>query len=59
MKTSVYKEVEFLSQWVSYGYSFKRVAYGFSIDKYSLQIDLLFFWFGVEFRRYTKTAQPK
>jgi len=48
MKTSVYKEVELFNHWVSFGYSFRRVAFGFSIDKYSLQVDFLFFWFGIE-----------
>ena len=35
--------------WLSYGYSFRRVGFGFSIDRYSLQIDLIFFWVGLEF----------
>ncbi len=34
--------------WVHYGYG-KRIAFGFSLDKYNLSIDFLCFWIGVEF----------
>jgi len=50
MKFSKCKEIKLLGHWVSFGYSFTRVAFGFSLDKYSLQVDFLFFWFGVEFK---------
>jgi len=44
------KDFKFLGQWISLGYSFKRIGFGFSIDKYALQLDFLFFWFGWEFK---------
>jgi len=50
MKISIHKEVEIYGQWVSFGYSFARVGFGFAVDRYSLQIDFLFFWFGVDFK---------
>jgi hypothetical protein len=34
--------------WIHYGFSWKRFAIGISIDTYSLNIDFLFFWFGME-----------
>jgi hypothetical protein len=37
------------SKWINIGYSFKGIGLGFRIDRYSLNIDFLFFWFGVEF----------
>lgn len=42
-------EVKIGRSWLSYGYSFRRVGFGFSIDRYTLQIDLIFFWVGLEF----------
>ena len=33
--------------WISWGYG-KRFALGFSIDKYSINIDFLCFWVGIE-----------
>ena len=48
MKTRQSKEVKLLGYWVSFGYSFRRVGLGFSVDRYSLQLDFLFFWAGVE-----------
>ena len=42
-------EVKVGKWWLSYGYSFRRVGFGFSIDRYTLQIDLIFFWVGLEF----------
>lgn len=50
MKLTKSKEIKLLGHWVSFGYSFTRVAFGFSLDKYSLQIDFLFFWLGIEFK---------
>jgi hypothetical protein len=38
----------FKKYWLSYGYG-KRLALGFSIDKYSINIDFFCFWVGVEF----------
>lgn len=34
--------------WVHFGYG-KRIALGFSMDKYGVQADFLCFWFGMEF----------
>jgi hypothetical protein len=31
------------------GYSLKRLAFGISIDRYSLNIDFAFFWLSIEF----------
>ena len=42
-------EVKVGKWWLSAGYCFKRVGFGFSIDRYTLQIDLIFFWVGLEF----------
>jgi hypothetical protein len=33
--------------WFSWGYG-KRFALGFSIDKYSINVDFLFIWIGIE-----------
>lgn len=30
------------------GYSFARLGFGISIDRYSFNIDFLFFWFSIE-----------
>jgi hypothetical protein len=30
------------------GYNLKRVAIGFSVDRWSINIDFLFFWFSIE-----------
>lgn len=35
--------------WVLVGYSFKRFGFGIEISKYSINIDLAFFWIGIEF----------
>ena len=35
------------NRWISWGYS-KRFGLGFSIDKYSINIDFLCFWIGIE-----------
>ena len=42
-------EVKIGKSWFIYGCSFRRIGFGFSIDKYTLQIDLIFFWVGIEF----------
>jgi len=34
--------------WFHFGINWKRVALGFSIDRYALSIDLGPFWFGLE-----------
>jgi len=31
------------------GYSLKRLAFGISLDRYSLNVDFAFFWFSIEF----------
>ena len=48
MKVKIYKEAKVLNHWINFGYSFKRIGLGFSLDKYALNIDFIFFWFGVE-----------
>ena len=45
----MHKETGFGKLWISYGWSFKRFAIGFCIDTYHADIDLGFFWFGIEF----------
>ena len=45
----MHKEMKLGKFWFSYGYSFKRFGIGFNIDKYHMDIDLVFFWFGIEF----------
>jgi hypothetical protein len=45
----MHKEAKVLNKWVSFGYSFKRFGIGFTIDKYHMDIDLVFFWIGIEF----------
>lgn len=50
MKIETCKEVEVLNHWINFGYSFKRIGLGFSLDKYALSIDFIIFWFGVEFK---------
>lgn len=45
----MHKEISIGKLWISYGYSFKRFGLGFTIDKYHMDIDLVFFWFGIEF----------
>jgi len=44
----MHKELSVGTTWIHYGYSFKRFALGFSIDKWHMDIDLVFFWIGVE-----------
>jgi hypothetical protein len=50
MKLSKSREVKFFGHWVSFGYFFPRFAFGFSLDRYSFQVDFLIFWFGIEFK---------
>ena len=45
----MHKEIKLGKFWFSYGYSFKRFGIGFNIDKYHMDIDLVFFWVGIEF----------
>jgi len=35
--------------WVMFGFSLKQVSLGFSLSRYQLNVDLLFFWVAVEF----------
>ena len=49
MKINNSIEKNFFSKWIVVGYSFRRIAFGFSIDKYHMDIDLIFVWFGIEF----------
>jgi len=44
----MHKEIKvFKTHWLSFGYG-KRLSLGFSIDKYSINIDFLCFWVGIE-----------
>ena len=45
----MHKEISVGKFWISFGYSFKRFGIGFNIDKYHMDIDLVFFWVGIEF----------
>jgi hypothetical protein len=42
------KERKIFGKWTQYGFSFRRFALGFHIDKYSLSLDLIFGWVTVE-----------
>lgn len=42
------KEFKIGKRWFHCGYSFTRVAISISVDKYSFELDLVFFWFGWE-----------
>jgi hypothetical protein len=44
----MHKEFSIGTKWISFGYSFKRFGIGFTIDKYHMDIDLVFFWVGIE-----------
>ena len=35
--------------WVTCGFSPKQISLGFSLNRYQLNVDLLFFWVSVEF----------
>lgn len=35
--------------WLMLGFNLKQISLGFSLNKYQLNIDLLFFWIAVEF----------
>ena len=48
MKKNVYNEIRFKNTWVNYGYSIRRLALGFSIDRYSITINFLWFWISIE-----------
>lgn len=43
------KEVKIGKYWFYFGYNFKHVGLGFRIDRWTIQVDLIFFWFGWEF----------
>ena len=43
------KEVQVFGKWVSFGYSFKGFGLGFRISTWDFNLDLGFFWFGIEF----------
>ena len=45
---NMHKEAKVLNKWVSFGYSFKQFSLGFTIDKYHMNADFVFFWVGVE-----------
>lgn len=42
------KEFRFMGKFFNMGFSFRRLALGFTLDEYLFEIDLFFFWFGVE-----------
>lgn len=43
------KEIKLLGKYINTGFSFKRFAIGFSVDRFHIDIDLAFFWFAIEF----------
>ena len=43
------KEIKLGRFYLTFGCSFRRIALGFSLDKYHFDIDFLFFWIGIEF----------
>jgi hypothetical protein len=46
----MYKEIQLSKRsYLTVGYSPTRFALGFSVDKYSISIDFLFFWISIEF----------
>lgn len=49
MEVRMIKEIKLGNRWISFGYSFRRFAVGFTIDRYHMDIDLVFFWVGIEF----------
>ena len=42
-------EIRVSKLWLHFGYSFSRFAVGFSIDRWSANIDLGPFWFSIEY----------
>jgi hypothetical protein len=34
--------------WVAFGFNQRQLALGFTINRYQISLDLLFFWFSVE-----------
>ena len=34
--------------WISFGANFKHIGVGFQLNRYQFTLDLLFFWFGLE-----------
>jgi len=42
-------QIKIGKSWLYFGFSFKRFALGFEIDKYHADLDLFFVWVGVEF----------
>ena len=34
--------------WVAFGFSPRQVALGFTVNRYQIQLDLLFFWVSIE-----------
>lgn len=44
----MYKEIKVKNNWVHYGASFKRFGLGFSIERYSINLDLFWVWIMIE-----------
>jgi len=44
----MYRETKIKNTWVFYGGSFKRFGLGFSIERYSINIDLCWVWIMIE-----------
>jgi hypothetical protein len=42
-------EKKWFGLWVHFGYSFRRIDFQFSIDRWSFEIAVLFVYFGIEF----------
>ena len=49
MSGSITKEIKINNSWLYFGFSFKRFAIGFEINRYHFNIDLFFIWIGIEF----------
>jgi hypothetical protein len=43
------KEFDVKGKWISIGYNWKGFGLGFRIDRYSTNIDFLWFWIGIEY----------
>jgi hypothetical protein len=49
MKTFGSAQLRLGKVWIHAGYSLRRFAIGFSIDRWSFNVDLGPFWFSIEF----------
>ena len=49
MKLSGVKQIRLSKSYLCFGYNFKTIGVGFGINRYNLNLDLLFFWLSWEF----------